>query len=302
MSKGCKEEKTLNKIVDIRNLTKYYKKSRGVVDLSLSIEEGEIFGFIGPNGAGKSTTIRLLLNFISPTQGNATVFGKDIVRQSKEIKQNVGYLPSEIHYYDDMKVKDLLRYSAKFHNKLDNNRMKMLADRLNLDLTRKIEDLSFGNRKKVGIVQALLHQPKLLILDEPTSGLDPLMQNVFFEMLQEERDRGATIFFSSHILSEVQKVCDRVAIIKEGSLVKVESVEALTSNRVKNITIILNGEYDIDLQLPGIARKERYGNEMKLLYSGDILALLSNLNQMPIKDILIEEPSLEEIFMHYYEK
>jgi ABC-type multidrug transport system ATPase subunit len=201
--------------------------------------KGEIFGFIGPNGAGKSTTIRLLLNFIYPTSGNATVFSKDIVKYSKEIRQLVGYLPSEIHYYDDMKVVDLLRYSANFHKKLDTTRMKKLADRLDLDLTRKIEDLSFGNRKKVGIVQAIIHEPKLLILDEPTGGLDPLMQNTFFELLQEERDKGATIFFSSHVLSEVQKTCDRVAIIKEGSLVKVESVETLTHNKVKNVTITL---------------------------------------------------------------
>ncbi|MFC7442985.1 ABC transporter ATP-binding protein [Laceyella putida] len=293
----------MNKIVDIRNLTKYYnKKSKGVENLSFSIEEGEIFGFIGPNGAGKSTTIRLLLNFIYPTSGSATIFGKDIVKHSKEIRQQVGYLPSEIHYYDDMKVIDLLRYSANFHQKLDTNRMKKLADRLDLDLTRKIEDLSFGNRKKVGIVQALLHEPKLLILDEPTGGLDPLMQNTFFELLQEERDKGVTIFFSSHVLSEIQKTCDRVAIIKEGILVKVESVEALTHNKVKNVTITLDGEYDIDLQLAGIVKQERTGNTITLFYGGDINPLLVKLTQLPIKDISIEEPSLEEIFMHYYEK
>ncbi len=291
------------KMIDIQNLTKYYsKKHKGVEDLSLSIEEGEIFGFIGPNGAGKSTTIRLLLNFIYPTSGSATVFGKDIVKDSKEIRQEVGYLPSEIHYYDDMKVIDLLQYSAKFHRKLDIDRLKALSNRMDLDITRKIEDLSFGNRKKVGIVQALLHQPKILILDEPTSGLDPLMQNTFFELLQEERNNGATIFFSSHILSEVQKTCDRVAIIKEGSLVKVESVEALTHTKAKNITLTVDGEYDVDLQLTGIAKQERIGDTIKLLYSGDIQPLLAKLAQLSMKDISIEEPSLEEIFMHYYEK
>ncbi len=225
------------KVVDIKNLTKTYKKNRGIKNLTFSIEEGEIFGFIGPNGAGKSTTIRTLLNFIYPTSGSATIFGKDIIKDSKEIRQNVGYLPSEVHYYDDMKVIDLLKYSAGFYKKFNSKRMTELAERLDLDLNRKIEDLSFGNRKKVGIIQALLHEPKLLILDEPTGGLDPLMQNTFFELLAEERKKGTTIFFSSHILSEVQKMCDRVAIIKEGELVKVETIENLTKKNLKYITI-----------------------------------------------------------------
>lgn len=288
-------------IVDLRHLTKTYKGNRGIEDVSFSIEEGEIFGFIGPNGAGKSTTIRTLLNFIYPTSGSATIFGQDIVKDSKTIRQNVGYLPSEIHYYDDMKVMDLLTYSARFHKKLDQVRLRKLAARLELDLTRKIEDLSFGNRKKVGIVQALLHEPKLIILDEPTSGLDPLMQSHFFELLTEERDRGATIFFSSHILSEVQKMCDRVAIIKEGKLINVDTIEHLTKNKVKNITITLEQTGQIELELSGIVKKEIHDNEIKLLYSGEIKVLLSKLNELPIQDVLIEEPSLEEVFMHYYE-
>jgi ABC-2 type transport system ATP-binding protein len=289
-------------IVEVNNLTKSYKGSRGIIDVSFSIEEGEIFGFIGPNGAGKSTTIRTLLNLIFPTSGSATVFGKDILKHSKEIRQNVGYLPSEVHYYDDMKVIDLLKYSAKFHNNYKTERMKELANRLDLDLNRKIEDLSFGNRKKVGIVQALLHEPKLIILDEPTSGLDPLMQNTFFELLSEERDKGATIFFSSHILSEVQKMCDRVAIIKEGKLVKVETIENLTKNKVKNITLILEHPEQLNFEFEGVIKKEINGNELTLLYSGDIKDLLYRLNNMPVQDLLIEEPTLEEVFMHYYEK
>jgi ABC-2 type transport system ATP-binding protein len=290
------------KIVDVKNLTKTYKKNRGIKNLTFSIEEGEIFGFIGPNGAGKSTTIRTLLNFIYPTSGSATIFGKDIIKHSKEIRQNVGYLPSEVHYYDDMKVIDLLKYSAGFYKKFDSKRMKELAERLDLDLNRKIEDLSFGNRKKVGIVQALLHEPKLLILDEPTGGLDPLMQNTFFELLAEEREKGATIIFSSHILSEVQKMCDRVAIIKEGELVKVETIENLTKNNLKNIAITFEQSEPIDFNLEGVVKKEVNGNEMKLLYSGDMKALLNKLNTLPVKDLLIEEPTLEEVFMHYYEK
>jgi len=288
-------------VVDVRNLTKTYKKNRGIVDVSFSIEEGEIFGFIGPNGAGKSTTIRTLLNIIFPTSGSATIFGKDIVKDSTEIRQNVGYLPSEVHYYDDMKVIDLLKYSARFHKNFKENRMNELASRLDLDLHRKIEDLSFGNRKKVGIVQALLHEPKLIILDEPTSGLDPLIQSHFFDLLLEERENGATIFFSSHILSEVQKICDRVAIIKEGKLIQVESIEYLTKNRVKNITVILD-QPGLELIIPGAVIKEKKGNEISLLYSGEMKELLQGLNGFPIQDLLIEEPSLEEVFMHYYEK
>jgi ABC-2 type transport system ATP-binding protein len=290
------------KVVDIKNLTKTYKKNRGIKNLTFSIEEGEIFGFIGPNGAGKSTTIRTLLNFIYPTSGSATIFGKDIIKDSKEIRQNVGYLPSEVHYYDDMKVVDLLKYSAGFYKKFNSKRMTELAERLDLDLNRKIEDLSFGNRKKVGIIQALLHEPKLLILDEPTGGLDPLMQNTFFELLAEEREKGTTIFFSSHILSEVQKMCDRVAIIKEGELVKVETIENLTKKNLKYITITFEQSESIDFHMEGVVKKEVKGNEITLLYSGDIKALLDKLNTLPVQDLLIGEPTLEEVFMHYYEK
>ncbi len=289
--------------VNIKNLTKFYnKKSRGIIDITFSIDEGEIFGFIGTNGACKSTTFRTLLNFIYPTSGSAAIFGKDIVKDSKEIRQNAGYLPSEVHYYDDMKVIDILNYSQGFHKKSNPGRMKELSGRLELDLNKKIEDLSFGNRKKVGIVQALLHEPKLLILDEPTSGLDPLMQNVFFELLDEERQKGVTIFFSSHILSEVQKMCDRVAIIKEGKLIKVETVENLTKNKIKNVSIICDKPKEFNLELAGIKKKEIKGDAVSFLYNGSMKELLSKINAMEFKDILIEEPSLEEIFMHYYEK
>lgn len=291
------------KIIDIKNLTKYYnKKSRGIIDLSLSIEEGEIFGFIGPNGAGKSTTIRTLLNFIYPTSGTAEIFGRDVVKESKAIRQQVGYLPSEVNYYDDMKVSDILNYSAGFYGKQSNNRIKELSERLDLDLNKKVEDLSFGNRKKAGIIQALLHEPKLLILDEPTSGLDPLIQNTFYDILEEERKKGVTIFFSSHILSEVQRMCDRVAIIKEGRLIKVETVENLTKTRIRNVTLTLESNENINLELPGIIKKERRGKILTLLYGGDMKELISAINAVPIKDLTIEEPSLEEIFIHYYER
>jgi ABC-2 type transport system ATP-binding protein len=287
-------------VIEIKNLTKYYGKNKGIIDLNFSIEEGEIFGFIGPNGAGKSTTIRTLLNFIYPTSGTAEIFGKDIVKESEEIKRNVGYLPSEVHYYDDMKVKDILNYSAKYYRKDCSDRIAYLAERLGLDLNRKIEDLSFGNRKKVGIVQALLHEPKLLILDEPTGGLDPLMQNVFFELLNEESEKGATIFFSSHILSEVQRMCSRVAIIKDGKLIRVESIENLTKEQFKNVTVTLDKKANINIEIAGVVKSEKAGSTIKLLFGGNSKELIERLNGLPINDILIEEPSLEEIFMHYY--
>lgn len=289
------------KIIEINNLTKSYKKNRGIDDLSLTIHKGEIFGFIGPNGAGKSTTIRTLLNFIHPTSGTANIFGKDSVKDSKEIRKQVGYLPSEVHYYDDMKALDLLQYSAKFHQYTNNQRIVELAEKLHLDLNKKIEDLSFGNRKKVGIIQALLHEPKLLILDEPTGGLDPLMQHTFFELLKIERDKGATIFFSSHILSEVQKMCDRVAIIKEGKLLKVERVETLLKNNVKKISLNLQTETEQAIEEIEGMNKVKNGDDWTFLYSGDINRLLHKMSTLHVKDLLIEEPSLEEVFIHYYE-
>ncbi|MFD2671051.1 ABC transporter ATP-binding protein [Marinicrinis sediminis] len=289
------------KAVEIKQLTKFYKKSRGIEDVSFSIDQGEIFGFIGPNGAGKSTTIRTLLNFIFPTSGSAAIFGKDIVSETKEIKKMVGYLPSEVHYYDDMRALDLLTYSAKFQQYAHTQRIQELAERLQLDLHKKIEDLSFGNRKKVGIIQALLHEPKLLILDEPTSGLDPLMQHTFFELLREANQNGATIFFSSHILSEVQKMCDRVAIIKEGKIVQIDHVEALTKNNFKKVKLVLPDHEADNLSLEGIIQQQKQGDQLTLLYNGHMKDLMIRLAEMDVKDILIEEPSLEEVFMHYYE-
>ena len=220
-------------VIEVKNLKKYYGGSRGVEDVSFTVEAGEIFGFIGPNGAGKSTTIRTLLALIHPTAGSATIFGKDCVRFAPEIAREVGYLPSEVFYYDGMRVKELLEYSASFYHKDCSARIRQLADTLDLDLKKKIDDLSFGNRKKVGIVQALLHEPKLIVLDEPTSGLDPLIQQRFFDLLRAENEKGAAVLFSSHVLSEVRKLCNRVAIIKEGRIIQVDTIGALQDNGYK---------------------------------------------------------------------
>ncbi|PGV49556.1 ABC transporter ATP-binding protein [Bacillus sp. AFS037270] len=290
-------------VIEINNLTKTYGKSRGITDISFHVEQGEIFGFIGPNGAGKSTTIRTLLSLIYPTSGSATIFGKDCIQFAPEIKKEIGYLPSEVFYYDNMKVKDLLKYSASFYKKDCSKRIKELAEIMDLDLNKKIDDLSLGNKKKVGIVQGLLHEPKLIILDEPTSGLDPLMQQKFFELLEEENKKGATILFSSHILSEVQRLCNRVAIIKEGKIVTVEKISTLQENNYKKFKVEtkmgLDPNYFI---IDGVNNLEVKGNITSFLFKGNINTVLRKIAEIEVTNLWIEEPDLEEIFMHYYEK
>jgi ABC-2 type transport system ATP-binding protein len=289
--------------IEINNLTKTYGNSRGISDISFKIEEGEIFGFIGPNGAGKSTTIRTLLSLIYPTSGSAKIFGKDCIEFAPEIKKEIGYLPSEVFYYDNMKVMDLLKYSASFYKKDCTKRIKELAEIMDLDLTKKIDDLSLGNKKKVGIVQGLLHEPKLIILDEPTSGLDPLMQQRFFDLLEEENKKGATILFSSHILSEVQRLCDRVAIIKEGKIVTVEKISTLKENNYKRFKIETSEAIDPNFfNIVGVNKIEMNGNTISFIFKGNINNVMKKISEIDIENLWIEEPDLEEIFMHYYEK
>ncbi|NLL95988.1 MAG: ABC transporter ATP-binding protein, partial [Clostridiaceae bacterium] len=289
--------------IEINSLTKFYGKSRGIIDVSFTVEEGEIFGFIGPNGAGKSTTIRLLLALIYPTSGSAKIFGKDCIKASHEIARYIGYLPSEVFYYDNMKVIDLLKYSASFYKKDCTKRINELAEILDLDLTRKIDDLSLGNKKKVGIVQGLLHEPKLIILDEPTSGLDPLMQQKFFDLLQQENKKGTTVLFSSHILSEVQKLCSRVAIIKEGRIIKVETMSALTEDNYKKIKLVMKDNTQKEyFDISGVSNLHQEENDISFLYKGNPNDIIKRISQVSVSNILIEEPSLEEIFMHYYDR
>lgn len=290
-------------VIKITNLTKTYGNSRGISNVSFTVEEGEIFGFIGPNGAGKSTTIRTLLSLIYPTSGSGEIFGKDCIECAPEIAKEIGYLPSEVFYYDNMKVIDLLKYSASFYKKDCSKRIKELAELLDLDVTKKIDDLSLGNKKKVGIVQGLLHEPKLIILDEPTSGLDPLMQQKFFDLLEKENKRGATILFSSHILSEVQRLCDRVAIIKEGKIVQVEKIRTLKENNHKKFKIEVTKPVDQDFfEVPGVNNLKMKGNIITFLFRGDINTVMKKIAEVQIANLWIEEPDLEEIFMHYYEK
>ena len=288
-------------IIEVNKLTKYYGKARGIIDVSLDVEEGEVYGFIGPNGAGKSTTIRLFLSLIYPTSGDAKIFGKDCIKYGPEIRQDIGYLPSEVFYYDRMKVIDLLKYSASFYKKDCTKRLHELADIMELDLKRRIDDLSYGNKKKVGIVQGLLHQPKLLFLDEPTSGLDPLMQRKFFKLIREENQRGVTVFFSSHILGEVQRMCNRVAIIKEGSIINIQDIKTLQHDNYKKIRVAAPALDEKRFEFDGVSNLEKNNGTIRFFYKGDINQITRKISEIEVSDVTIEEPTLEEIFMHYYE-
>lgn len=286
-------------IIKTTNLTKFYGKARGIVDLNLTVEKGEFFGFIGPNGAGKSTTIRTLLGLIAPTSGNAEIFGKDITKEKEFILSNIGYLPSEAIFYPGMKVKEVLKLSADLRKKDCSGEAEKLCERLQLDTSRKVDDLSFGNRKKVAIVCALQSNPDLLILDEPTGGLDPLMQREFFEILKERNQRGTTVFLSSHILSEVQRDCTRAAIIRDGKIIACDSVEMLSKTSAKRITV--HGTADLK-DLDGVRDKKYTDDSVSFLYGGDMNSLLRALSYGQVNDLTITEPDLEEVFMHYYEK
>ena len=281
------------------HLTKYYGKSRGITDVSLCVEEGDFFGFIGPNGAGKSTTIRLLLGLISATGGSAALFGQEIPKHKTEVLREIGYLPSEAMFYNGMRVREVIRFSADLRKKDCTAEAKRLCDRLELDTSKRIEELSLGNRKKVGIVCAMQHRPRMYILDEPTSGLDPLMQREFYSILKERNAEGATVFLSSHILSEVQRYCRHAAVIREGRLFVSDSVEKLGHTGAKRV--LLRGLSALP-PLDNI-RDVKSGNDtISFLYSGKPDALLKALSPLPITDITIAEPDLEEIFMHYYAK
>lgn len=286
-------------IIQTTKLTKYYGKARGIIDLDLTVEQGEFFGFIGPNGAGKSTTIRTLLGLIAPTSGSAMIFGKDVTKEKEAILQNIGYLPSEALFYRGMKVKEILKLSADLRKWDCAAESKLLCERLQLDTTRKVDELSFGNRKKVAIVCALQHRPELLVLDEPTGGLDPLMQKEFFDILRERNKEGATILLSSHVLSEIQRNCSRAAIIRDGRIIACDNVDVLSKTSAKRVTV--HGAVDLK-QLSGIRDRRDSEDSVSFLYSGDMNSLLRALSSGQVNDLTVSEPDLEEVFLHYYEK
>jgi len=291
-------------MIAAKHVIKTFDGFRALDGLTMEVPKGAIYGLVGPNGAGKSTTIRTLMGLIRPTGGNAAIFGLDCQTQASEIARNVGYLPSEDSYYENMKVHQLLQYTADLYGMDCWSKANDLAARLDLDLYRKISDLSLENRKKTGIVSALITGPKLVIMDEPTSGLDPLIQQAFYEVLEEENRRGTTIFLSSHVLSEVQRLCDRVAILKNGQLVGIQSIKELRESGYKKVSVtakpaIPNGFFD----LAGIADYKESSDHLSasFMYNGNITSVMEKLHSLPLQDVFLEEPSLEEIFLHYYE-
>jgi ABC-2 type transport system ATP-binding protein len=288
----------MEKILEIKNLTKYYGSTLAVDDLSLDLLKGETFGFIGPNGAGKSTTIRAIMNLINKSSGKVLFNGKKLDKNSIKLKKQIGYLPSEVSLYDDLNVKEMLDYHESFYENIHSRRVE-LVNRLELDETKKIEDLSLGNLKKLGIILAFMHSPKLIILDEPTSGLDPIMQQTFFELLKEENEKGTTIFYSTHVLSEIQKICNRVGIIKEGKLLNIETINDLQKKNFSIITIISKEINEIvkDLKIKTIYKDE---NTIKFKNTTSANTLLKKISNYKIDKILIEEPTLEEVLLHYY--
>ena len=289
----------MNNAVSLEGLVKRYGKHRGIEGLDLKVKEGEWFGYIGPNGAGKSTTIRTMLGLIKATEGKSTVLGMDSWKEREKIMEKVGYLPSEAIFYPEMTVSETLDYALSLHACKDRRRQKELSERLELDTERKIGELSYGNRKKVGIVCALEHNPSLLILDEPTGGLDPLMQREFFSMLEEEHRKGVTIFMSSHILSEIESHAETAAAIREGRIIVNGKVEEISRTNARKVN--LRGKIDIST-LTGVKEVVEDKNGMSFLYSGEASALLEALNKGSVKDFTVTEPDLEEVFLHYYRK
>lgn len=281
MGSGRTERK---KAIEIRHLTKYYGKHRGIVDVSFSVDQGDIFGFLGPNGAGKSTAIRSMLGIIHCQSGEIYLLGRNVKDSRNEVLQKVGYMPSEAMFYPSMKVKEVIRFAAKARKQDCAEEAGRICELLHVDTEKKMEELSLGNRKKVSIVCAMQHRPELLILDEPTSGLDPLMQEAFFKLLLEYNQQGTTCFLSSHILSEIKQYCRNAVIIREGVLIRTDSVENLTKTGVRRVKI------------------ETPEGKQEFVYTGSVRELIHKLDGMELEDVLIEEPSIEEVFMHYYDE
>ena len=290
-------------IINTAKLTKFYGKQLGIEDVDLEVKRGEVFGYLGPNGAGKTTTIRMLLDFIRPTRGSATVFDLDIRQSSVEIHRRVGYLNGELALYNDMTGEDLLKYLGNLRGGLDWKYVKELATRFECDLPRRIQGLSLGNKQKLGLLQAFMHKPELLILDEPTNGLDPLMQHQFYDLLSEIKKEGRTIFLSSHILPEVEKVCDRVGIIRQGRLVTVETIESLKSHSVRKLEIHFAGPVPKDkfISISGVRDIIVEDSILTCTVVGSLDALIKAAAQFEVVNIISREPTLEEIFMTYYE-
>lgn len=287
----------MERAIDIQNLVKTYGTARGVSDITFHVDKGDFFGFIGPNGAGKSTTIRSMLGLIHKNSGDIKILGMDHVTERTKILKRIAYMPSETMFYPGMKVSQIIQMTAEAYHKDCKERAGQLCERLQVNTNKKIEELSLGNRKKVSIVCCMQHKPDLYIFDEPTSGLDPLMQKEFFALLQEANEEGTTIFFSSHVLSEIQTYCNKAAMIKEGKLIAVDTVANLSNTNARKVSC--KGVQSIGM-LNGVTNLVIEDGTTKFMYQGDSKALFETLLAVDAKDVLIEEPSLEEIVLHYY--
>ncbi|WP_274364443.1 ABC transporter ATP-binding protein [Paenibacillus thermotolerans] len=292
--------------VQIEGITKSYGNGRGVKDVTFSVAQGEIFGFIGPNGAGKSTTIRMMMGLSKPDRGRIALLGRPLEGDDPNVRRNIGYLPSEVSFYKEMTGKQLLEFTARAYGMaLKETSAYEYAERLRFDMSPSIKSYSLGNRKKLGIIASLLHEPKLLIMDEPTSGLDPLVQQAFFELIREQNNNGTTVFFSTHVLSEVEKLCSRVAFIKEGVIRQVSEVDDIPGRRQARIEVTFEEHGDVSEKL-GLRELDPNliyaGGQISLTVSGEISAALRKISQLPIRSIEIHKPSLEELFMQYYSK
>ena len=288
-------------VCEIQGLTRDYGKGRGVFDLSFSINQGEVFGFLGPNGAGKTTTIRHLMGFLKPQKGRCTIGGKDCWKDRAEIQKNLGYIPGEMVFFDDMTGTQFLSFMTKYRKTKSNGRTKELLERFELDPQSKLKKMSKGMKQKVGIVAAFMHDPEVLILDEPTSGLDPLMQSRFIELLLEEKARGKTILMSSHMFEEVERTCSRVAIIRQGTLAALDNVVALNAAQSKKYLITLeNEEAAARFANEGLRVSDVSQNQVTVIVQNNIKELISVMDRYPVINIITPNQSLEEIFMQYY--
>ncbi len=290
-----------NHAIACRELTKFYGRQRGIENLNLAVRKGEIFGFLGPNGAGKTTTIRLLMGMLKPTAGDASIMGMDSWRDSVNIKLKVGSIPGDVSLYEQMRVHDLLDYVDRFRPGPDRLRDE-LSRRLNLDMKKKVKSLSRGNRQKVAILIALMHDPEILILDEPTLGLDPLMQQEFYAILAEFKERGRSIFLSSHILSEVERSCDRVGIVKQGRLVDVRAIEDLRKNKIRHMDVafrepVATEEFE---SLPAVLSVERLNRHLRITIRGEVDPLIKQIARHEVLDLTFTQPSLEDFFLSFY--
>jgi ABC-2 type transport system ATP-binding protein len=289
-------------VVLAQSLTKSYGSRRGVVDLTFAVATGEVFGYLGPNGAGKTTTIRTLLDFLRPTSGRATLFGLDSHRDSVEIHRRVGYLPGEFTLYEQMTGGEYLTYLASLRGGVPPGDIADVAERLDVDLGTKIKTLSHGNRQKVALVQAFMHRPELLVLDEPTQGLDPLIQQAFYGLVADARADGRTIFLSSHVMPEIERVCDRVGIIREGRLVAVEDIGDLRAKEIRTLEIhfvspVAPSAFE---GVPGVREVEAVGDQLRITVSGVMDPVLKRAASFQVVDLVSHEPTLEEIFLTFY--